>query len=269
MKYSLLQKLTEFLDFSYNPQNILLIESDCYLKDLTNLLPGAKIFFASSDVYKLQEVLSKYSSRIFYVPIAYNQTRLPFNRQFFDIIMGDELLTENFNPQDIASGLGSFLTPTGYLLTTFSNPLFKPWLDKLSKEGRNEFIVRRGYTKDDFERLMAASFFKETFFTPIYEKGEPQNEEPPFYLVMAYKSVLPVRNLKAMYAPEIRQELAKLLHRIEYDADRPQAVEDLRALIKEHGIFEEYLEDFIKMAVWDSERVLPYMSQNMSACLKV
>ena len=260
MKYPLAHKLTSFLDASYTPSAILVIESEYYIKELKEIFPGAKIYFASSDLYKTEEVFSEYSSKIAYVPIAYNEERLPFKSQNFDIIMGDELFAENFNPQDIASGLGSFLKSTGYLLTSFSNLLFKPWVDKLLEDGRSEFIVRRGFTEDDFERLMVASFFKEIFFEPIFDSDESL-KEPPYYMARAYTSVVTVRNLKSMYSDCVRKKLSILLHRIEYGVNTKESIELLKNFMEKENIFEDYLYDFIDEACYNKEYVKKVMRE--------
>ena len=254
VKYPLPHKLTSFLDISYTPSTVLVIESDYYIKELTGIFPGVKIYFASSDVYKLEDAIREYSDKIKYVPIAYNEERLPFKSRSVDIIMGDELFAENFNPQDIASGLGSFLKPTGYLLTSFSNLLFKPWVDKLLNDGRAEFIVRRGFTDDDFERLMVASFFKEIFFEPLFD-SDKSLKEPPFYMARAYTSVVAVRNLKSMYSDSVRKELSKLLHRIEYGVNTAESVENLKRLMEKENIFEDYVSDFIDEACYNRDYV--------------
>ena len=257
MKYVMPHRLLEFLDFSYPVKSILVIESDVYLKELLNLFPMAKITFCGSDEYKIETNKEKFSDKISYLQAAYNEERLPFSAESFDIILGNGLLDENFNPQDIASGLGSFLTPTGYMLTSFSNLLFKPWLDKLILEGRSEFIVRRGYTKGDFERLMTASFYKEVFFAKVHTDSEKEQleEEPPFYICRAYKSVYPVREIKSLFDRKTRKTLSKLIRRIEFDVDIHSNIETLREFIHKEGIFNEYLRDFIKEACFSHKKV--------------
>lgn len=260
MKYVMPNKLLEFLDFSYTVKSALVIESDNYLEELVKLFPYAKIYFCSSDEYKLKDNANKFADKILYESAAYNMERLPFGAESFDIILGEGLLDENFNPQDIASGLGSFLTPTGYMLTSFSNLLFKPWLDKLILEKRSEFIVRRGYTKEDFERLLVASFFKEVFFAKVQDvydnKKERAEEEPPFYICRAYKSVYPVREIKSLFDANTRKTLSTLIRRIEFDVNRKSSFEELKKFISTAGIFEDYLKDFIKEACFSPKKVI-------------
>jgi len=254
LKYPLPHKLTSFLDLSYNPSSILVIESDYYIKELAKIFPNAKVCFASSDLYKIEDAILEYQDNIAYMPVAYNMERLPLKSRSVDVIIGDELFAENFNPQDIASGLGSFLKPTGYLLTSFSNLLFTPWVDKLIGDGRSEFIVRRGFTEDDFERLMVASFFKEIFFEPIFD-SDASVKVPPFYMARAYTSTVAVRNLKSMYSPSVRGELSRLLHRIEYGVNTAESVESLKRLTEKENIFEDYVKDFIDEACYNGDYV--------------
>ena len=69
------------------------------------------------------------------------------------------------------------------------------------------------------------------------------------WIVKASRSTAEVANLKQFYTPEIRKELSKLLHRIEYDVDREENIARLHKFCEEHMNFEDYLIDFIEQVV--------------------
>jgi hypothetical protein len=64
-----------------------------------------------------------------------------------------------------------------------------------------------------------------------------------------------VANLKGLYSPAVRKELARILHRIEYDVQRAENLERLQNLCEQEGIFPEYLQDFIAESCFHREKV--------------
>ena len=75
------------------------------------------------------------------------------------------------------------------------------------------------------------------------------------YLFRAACSTASVANLKGLYSPEVRRDLARILHRIEYDVRREENIARLRELCAREGIFPEYLHDFINEACCHREKV--------------
>ncbi|MDD6126763.1 MAG: hypothetical protein PUB60_01325, partial [Veillonellaceae bacterium] len=61
-----------------------------------------------------------------------------------------------------------------------------------------------------------------------------------------------------------RTELARVLHRIEYDVEREKNVEALKELCRAEGIFPEYLEDFVRETVLHTEKVMPVVAKIFS-----
>ena len=52
--------------------------------------------------------------------------------------------------------------------------------------------------------------------------------------------------LKEMYTPEVRAELSRLIHRIEYSIDVEKNLQALVELCRREGIFYDYLADFVE-----------------------
>ena len=80
------------------------------------------------------------------------------------------------------------------------------------------------------------------------------------YLFRAAVSTAAVANLKGLYSPEIRKELSRILHRIEYDVERTENLARLQELCAREGIFKEYLHDFITEACCHAELVKALVS---------
>ncbi|MBP3690764.1 MAG: hypothetical protein J6I74_05505, partial [Schwartzia sp.] len=177
--------------------------------------------------------------------------------------LSERMLENVANPQDIASGIGTFIKDTGYLLTSFENIRYWRVLRELM-DGHYYAIVRRRYAKPEFERLLYASFYKDIFFAPVRGGGAgkeiEQFEEAGFenrlndldtevWLVKALRSSSDVSRLKAPYAPEMRKRLAKLLRRIEYEIDLPENVGALWELIDKDGFLADYIGRFAASVV--------------------
>ena len=69
------------------------------------------------------------------------------------------------------------------------------------------------------------------------------------WLVKACKCTAEVAALKDIFTPEVRADLSRLLHRIEYDLDAEENFLRLMELCDRAGIFDEYLSDFIEQTV--------------------
>ena len=69
------------------------------------------------------------------------------------------------------------------------------------------------------------------------------------WLVKACKCTAEVAALKEVFTPEVRAELSRLLHRIEYAIDAEDNLQRLIELCDREGIFDDYLRDFINQVV--------------------
>ncbi|MBO6177696.1 MAG: hypothetical protein J6O04_00780 [Selenomonadaceae bacterium] len=264
-------ELTNFLPPGENFLQIALIESLEYAEELARMLPDSKIYVIKADAYELDNL--NVTGNIEKINIDYTETPLPLEKNSLDYIIGDLLLENVGNPQDIASGLGTYLKETGILLTSFRNIRYIGVVKNLM-EGDYFFIARRLYAKREFERLLAACFYKDVRMKgqkgDIDEKGRDlikrlekvdfenidEEMEMAFYMVEAAKSMPEIRLLKSMYSKDTRRKLGKLVRRIEFDAGRKEAIVELEKLCQEESVFEEYLRDFIKQACFDYTKVL-------------
>ena len=95
------------------------------------------------------------------------------------------------------------------------------------------------WTKARLVKLLSDATYKEIHFLP----------DENFWLVKACKCTAEVAALKEIFTPEIRAELSRLLHRIEYDIDAEENFGRLIKLCEREGIFDDYLNDFIEQTV--------------------
>ena len=248
--------LTEFISGEDFFQKILVVESAAYLKELRERFPTAEIFFVTAD-----EELASDDVKTFL--LDYREERLPFPEEFFDAIIGDLTLEVVMNPQDIAAGFSTYIKQTGCWLTSFRNIRHWKILERLMR-GAFGGIVSRLYTRTEFERLLYASFYKEVRMLPLKKNSPPDllerlidcgfdnfddDLQTEFWLVRASRSMPELALLKSMFTPEVRAELSRLLHRIEYDVATEDSVKNFWRLFDAEGIFTDYAAAFIRAAV--------------------
>ncbi len=249
--------LLTFLQGDTKASSILVIESLQYLPSLRNRFPKAELSAVISD----EEMIHRPEFEglgVNWTVLDYRETVLPFPRKSFDIIISERMLENVMNPQDIASGIGTYIKDTGFLLTSFENIRYWRVLHELM-EGHYYAIVHRRYAKPEFERLLYASFYKDIFFAPV--KGTNDEDEierltaagfgnhrndlsVEVWMVQAMRSSADVSLLKGAYTAEERKRLAMLLRRIEYDIDAEANAESLWELVDEAGFSPDYLAAF-------------------------
>lgn len=251
--------LTEFISGEDFFEKILVVESFAYLEPLREKFPASEIFFVTTDDADFPDVKT--------FRLDYREERLPFDAEFFDVIIGDLTLEVVTNPQDIAAGFSTFLKQTGCWLTSFRNIRHWKVLEKLMR-GVFGGIVSRLYTRTEFERLLYASFYKEVQLLPLKKNSPPEMLErlinagfdnfdddlqTEFWLVRANRSMPELALLKSMFTPEVRADLSRILHRIEYDVATEDSVKKFWQLFDAEGMFTDYAAAFIRSVVMHRE----------------
>ena len=251
--------LTNLIEADDFFQRVLIVESSAYIAKLKAQFPTAEIFFVTAD----EDDVEKFSAQVQTFQLDYREERLPFDAEFFDAIIGDLTLEVVINPQDIAAGFSRYIKQTGVWLTSFRNLRHWKVLQQIMR-GHYSGIVSRLYTRADFERLLYASFYKEVKFSPLIKKAPAEmldsllecgfenfggDLETEFWLVRAARSITELSLLKSMYTPEIRANLSRLLHRIEYDIETEESVKNLWKLYDAEGMFIDYVSAFIEEVV--------------------
>ena len=250
-------------------EKILIVESGEYISILREMYPDAEIFFVTTDEDFFDE-------RAKTLILNYREEILPFDEDFFDLIIGDLTLEVVVNPQDIAAGFSRYIKQTGIFITSFSNIRHWKILEKLMRGWFNG-IVSRYYTRDNFERLMMASFYKDVKFVPIIKKSPPEllakliecgfenygdDLEVEIWQVRAARSMPELSLLKSMYTPEFRADFARIIHRIEYDIEISDSVKEFWRLYDKVGMFEDYAAEFINMTVIHKENFYKNLREN-------
>ena len=267
-------RLLRFLTACGTGYRILVAECCDYLPHLRQMFPAAELWCAVADREKAAALADDENVpveaggqglNVHWVFTDYLSEQLPLEKEFFDYILAEDGLSQSGNPQDIASGLGLYLKPTGYLLLSFANIRYWRVLENLM-EGHFYHVCTRAFARDEFTKLMAASFYKDVSFLPVEGRKPPEGlvarlESAGFqnidndllaeaWLVQAAKSTPEIMELKRMYTPVIRQRLAVLLRRLEYgirlDGEGRENLSLLWQLCRENFIFPAYLAAFIK-----------------------
>ena len=264
----MIQDLSHFLPEGPADDRWLLIDSSKYLKQLRQRLPKARI----TAVTRFEEVPDLREFRgleIEWHVLDYRLTELPIPDAAFDHILAENCLDEAYEPYETMLAISRKLTTVGRLYTQFTNIRYGGVLTALQQ---GQFPVRQQhlYAKTEIVRLLNDALFKEIHFMPGEQDDDDCNEiawqqagfddfsrdlATRVWLVRAERSTAAVANLKGLYDEKIRQQLARLLHRIEYDIDCKKNLAELRKLCEINGIFPEYLDDFIQEACIHQEKV--------------
>lgn len=254
-------ELLQFLQPGELPLYILVVESLVYLPKLREMFPQGHLYAVTAD----KDAMLDYADLgVEFSEVNYLAEPLPYAREMFDYIISDLTLEQAGHPQDIAAGFSRFLKETGSFLTSFRNIRHWSQLEDLL-EGHYYNVVARLFARQEFERLLYASYYKMVFMEPqkrvaeekslqkllaagFDNEGDDLNAE--FYLVRADRSMPEMALLKSMYTKEQRRQLSTYLHRIEYDVDTAEQCRKFWQFYRETGLFADYTAAFIKQAVF-------------------
>ena len=257
--------LLKFISPNLEKISVLVIESLSYLRELRELLPAAQILVLT----EFREVKSEFEDlNLDWLFGDYKKFNFSLDEKIFDIIVAEDCFTFAYEPYKTIFGINRWLKETGFLVTQFENIRYIGILESL-KQGYYSERERRLYAKTEIVRFLNDALFKEISFS----KGEiieydvkkwldfgfdNYNDDLSVknWIVKASRSTAEVTALKLFYTPEIRKELSKLLHRIEYDIEPEENLNRLQKLCKENFIFDDYLFDFIDQVVIHREKLI-------------
>ena len=251
--------LLKFVSPNFLPITVLVVEGEEFLAGLRKILPAAKIAFMTTELSpKVKKLCDEFRVDLI--------DELPIAPKIFELIIARDVLTvgENFYARLMA--FNHLLKDSGALLTEFYNVRFVGILERL-KAGRFLNNEQRLWAKADVVKLLDDAIYKEIHFMPG-ERELVRSEElgvrswidfgfenfnddlmTKTWLVKACKCTAEVAALKEIFTPEVRAELSRILHRIEYDIDAEENFQRLIELCDREGIFDEYLSDFINQVV--------------------
>ncbi|MBR4904033.1 MAG: methyltransferase [Selenomonadaceae bacterium] len=246
--------LLKFVPPNFLPINILLIESVELLKGLREILPAAQIAFMTDEsTPDIKKICNEFRADLI--------NELPTAPKIFDLIIAKDVLTVGENFYATLMTFNHLLNDSGALLTQFYNVRFIGVLENL-RRGKFFNNERRLWAKADVVKLLDDAIYKEIHFLPGKRENISADEwehfgfdnfnddlETKIWLVKACKCTAEVAALKDLFTHEVRADLSRFLHRIEYDLDAEENFQRLMALCEREGIFDEYLSDFINQVV--------------------
>lgn len=246
--------LLDFVPPNFLPITVLLIETEEFLSGLREILPAAQIALLKKEpTPKVKSLCDEFKADLI--------DELPTAPKIFDIILARDVLTVGENFYAMLMAFNHLLTDSGFLLTQFYNVRFVGVLERL-RRGRFINNEQRLWAKADVVKLLDEAIYKEIHFLPGERKNISTDEWKDFgfddfnddlrtiiWLVQACKCTAEVAALKDIFTPDVRAELSRLLHRIEYDIDAEENFQRLKNLCEREGIFDAYLSDFINQVV--------------------
>ena len=248
------RELLKFVPPNFLDIAVLVIESEKILSDLRKILPAAKIALLTAEP-------SPATKKICNECRADLIDELPSAPKIFELIIAPQVLTVGENFYATLLTLNHLLKDSGALLTEFFNVRFVGVLESL-RCGRFSNNERRFWAKADVVKLLNDAIYKEIHFLPGARENFSADTWESFgfenfsddlttkiWLVKACKCTAEVAALKDLFTHEIRAELSRILHRIEYGIDVEENFRRLIELCDREGIFDEYLSDFIEQVV--------------------
>ena len=233
---------------------VLLIDSTQYLADLRKILPAARIAVLSSEpTPAIKKICDECRADLI--------DELPNEQKIFELIIARDVLTTGEDFYATLLKLNLLLKDSGALLTEFFNVRSIGVLERL-RRGKFCNNEQRFWAKADVVKLLVDATYKEIRFLPGERENFPADDWINFgfdnfsddlttkiWLVKACKCTAEVAALKEIFTPEVRAELSRLLHRIEYDIDVEENFRRLDDLCAREGIFDDYLRDFTDQVV--------------------
>mgnify|MGYP006916056390 CR=1 FL=1 len=250
-------RILQFVPPNFLPIKVLVIDSAELLAGLRKILPAARIALMTTEpTPKIKRLCNEFRADLI--------DELPAAPKVFELIIAEEVLTVGENFYSTLLEFNHLLTDSGFLLTRFYNVRFIGVLEAL-RRGRFCNNERRLWAKADVVKLLDDAIYKEIHFMPG-EDPTPYSLIPnpwltfgfdnfsddlttKIWLVKACKCTAEVAALKEVFTPEVRADLSRLLHRIEYDIDAEENFRRLMELCNREGIFDDYLADFINQVV--------------------
>ena len=250
--------ILNFVPPNFLPITVLLVEAEEFLSGLREILPAARIALLKKESSpEVKSLCDEFKADLI--------DELPTAPKIFDIILARDVLTVGENFYAMLMAFNHLLTDSGYLLTQFYNVRFVGVLERL-RQGRFINNEQRLWAKADVVKLLDEAIYKEIHFLPGERKNISADEWKDFgfddfnedlttitWLVQACKCTAEVAALKDVFTPNVRAELSRLLHRIEYDIDAEENFQRLKNLCEREGIFDDYLSDFINQVVVHAE----------------
>ncbi len=257
----MLESLLQFVppNFSANA-TALVIESEKYLPKLRELMPAAKITLLTAET---SIELEKFCGRLKVDVMKgdYQRGGLPIEPKIFDVIIADDCLTNSLDTYLTLAKIHHLLKDAGFLLTQFYNARFIGMLESL-RLGKFPTHEQKFWAKWDIVKLLNDAIYKEIHFLPA-EKVDANVDEwvnfgfdnfnddllTKIWLVKACRYEAEVVTLKEFYTEDVRAELSRLLHRIEYGIDVDANLAKVLELRRRENIFDDYFFDFVAQVV--------------------
>ena len=260
---------TEILDLlapSAERLHILVVDGSEHLARLREMYPNAEMH-AVTPYEEIAENEIVAALGVHWHILDWRRDTLPFAEETFDRIISAFAIECAYEPYDELMALNRALKETGTLYTCYTNIRYHRVLAGL-RDG--EFRVRGDrhlYAKPEIVRLLNDTLYKEIhFFAGVRDDDPSAWAEEGFanfsddlitrtWLIQASRSTAAAANLKLFFSQETRRTIARLLHRIEYDASKERAVMALHELCVREGVFYDYLSDFIAEICVHEEKV--------------
>jgi len=192
----------------------------------------------------------------------------------YDYVYIGRMLEQSLNPIALLAACRELLTGDGWLLAIVSATHYRKQQEirMLNIDEDEEAIAEitvffRAAKYEDLRFNQTGECLEKNFYmkNPDTIKACDFDIKPSYWLLKAGKYNLNEKTswLRSFFLPEVRQELAYILRRIENDIDRSYNCQQLWQLCEQYEITAEYLIPFIQNTMLKPKQVLKFLSEDV------
>ena len=201
------------------------------------------------------------------------KNQLPNYKQRFDYVFLGNILEQSGDPISLLKKCRDLLSGDGWLLAIVFNSQYKAIYDNLGIK------MCSGFSLEELVAFFREAKYEDLRFDQVGELPGPKNcekkqgavEESDSYTAIKYWLIKAGKYdftektswLRSFLDPEIRQELAYVLRRIENDIELAVNCQQLWHLCQQYDITAEYLVPFIQNTMLHPNKVLNLLSENI------
>ena len=239
---------------------VLVIESTEYIREIRNVLPNADITVVVADDINVDKRMYD-DLGIHWLHEDYLSKILSIKKESFDVIIGEELFLKSPNPNNTALDMVSYLSETGYLVTSFRNAVYWQIIRDMMNGHFYHSLVRI-FTPNEMVSLLGNADFQDVAFMPVSASTTEGIDIIEKLVSMGFdntSNILSVQTwgikakkfrpdvmaLKSSFDKKIRWDLVTLLRRVEHGIQPIANTVEVLNLIDNEKIQLSYISTYI------------------------
>lgn len=252
--------LLTLLDATDADVRVLVIESTEYIREIRNVMPNADITVVIADDININRRMYD-DLGIHWLHEDYLSKILSIKKESFDVIIGDELFLKSPNPNNTALDMVSYLSETGYFVTSFKNAVYWQIISDMMK-GHFYHSLVRVFTPNEMVSLLGNAYFQDVAFMPVLASTTEGLDFIEKLVSMGFdntSNILSVQTwgirakkfrsdvmaLKCSFDKKIRWDLVTMLRRVEHGIQSTKNTTALLSLMDTENMQPSYIANYI------------------------